>query len=420
MDNVIEHLEKRGFIDQVTSLELKDKVNNPLKVYIGFDPTADSLHLGNLVGIIALKWFQKFGHYPYAIIGGATGRIGDPSGKSIERPFLDNNILEHNVLSITEFLKSILKTENLRAPVILNNNDWFKEIGFIDFLRDVGKYFRVTSMLAKDCVKTRLESEEGLSFTEFAYQVLQSFDFHHLYQEYGVEVQMGGSDQWGNITAGIEFARKKDGSSLYGLTFPLITRSDGKKFGKSESGAIWLDEKKLSPYLFYQYLIGIPDADVIKLLRLLTFLELEEIQTIERGMQKSPNFAQRRLAEEVTEFVHGKDGLEIAQKVTQGISPGKEIQFNSQVLENIAKDLPNFELDLQEVVGKKYVDIANLVKLVSSKSEAGRLIVNGGAYLNNKKIEDSGYEIAKEDLIDNSFLIIGKGKKQKILIKIKK
>lgn len=418
--NLIEHLQKRGFIDQTSSDDLKKRLDAPMKVYIGFDPTADSLHLGNLVGIIALKWCQKFGHFPFAIIGGATGRIGDPSGKSIERPLLDLKTLENNVSSITKFLKSILKTEkNERSPVILNNNDWYQNVGFIDFLRDVGKYFRVTSMLAKDCVKTRLDSEEGLSFTEFSYQILQSYDFYHLNKEYGVELQMGGSDQWGNITAGIEFARKKEGISLYGLTFPLITRSDGKKFGKSEGGAIWLDEKKLSPYLFYQYLINIPDADVIRLLKVLTFLDLEEIQEIEKKIISSPNFAQKRLAEEVTLFVHGKEGLEIAQRVTMGISPGKEVELDANVLKEIAKDLPNMELSMQEVIGKKYIELVSKVKLVSSKSEAVRLIENGGAYLNNKKIEDSSYEIVKDDLIEQDFLILGKGKKQKFLIKIK-
>lgn len=422
--DVISHLEKRGFIDQMTSQELKERANKPLKAYVGFDPTADSLHLGNLVAIIALCWFQKFGHTPVAIIGGATGRIGDPSGKSVERPFLEEEIIEGNIKSITKFLKKILKSgESKEEPIVLNNNDWYKNFTFIDFLRDVGKYFRVSSMLSRESVKLRLESEEGISFTEFSYQILQGYDFYHLFMNHGVEVQMGGSDQWGNIISGIEFVKKRTSKTLYGITFPLLTRSDGKKFGKSEGGAIWLDEKKLSPYQFYQYLFNVPDADVIKLLKMLTFLDLEDIEDIEKQMQSpsyTPNFAQKRLAEEVTMFVHGKEGLEKALKVTEGAAPGKKTVLDSASLAEIANDMPNIEMNLSDVLDNTYTSVIAKAGLVESKSEAVRLVKNAGAYLNNERIDDPNFVISKDDIIDGKFLLIGKGKKQKVLVKIKK
>jgi tyrosyl-tRNA synthetase len=315
-------------------------------------------------------------------------------------------------------LKKILKSD----IQVLNNNDWMKNFSFIDFMRDEGKYFRLSTMLAKENVKLRLQSESGMSFTEFSYQAIQGYDFYHLFKDHGIEVQMGGSDQWGNITAGIEFARKKGSASLYGLTFPLITRSDGKKFGKSESGAIWLDEKKISPYQFYQHLFNMPDSDVIRLLKMLTFLSLEEIKKIEDYMLSSdyiPNFAQKRLAEEVTRFVHGEEGVKIAQKVTEGVQPGKEIILDANILKEISKDMPSKEMKLDEVLGMKFSDMIVNTDLTSSKSEAVKLIKNGGAYLNNIRIEDVNLKISDQDLIEREFLVIGKGKKKKILIKIK-
>ena len=250
----------------MTSEELKGHVQKPVRVYIGFDPTADSLHLGNLVGVMALAWFAKFGHAVYPILGGATGRIGDPSGKSTERPLLDEATLEANIAHLGAFFQKVLP-----GARVLNNQDWLGSFSLIDFLRDVGKHFRIGPMLGKEMVRTRLQSEEGMSFTEFSYQLLQGYDFYHLQKTHGVSVQMGGSDQWGNITAGIDFNRKLGGAPIYGVTFPLLTRSDGKKFGKSEEGAIWLSPEKLSPYHFYQYLVRVPDADVICLLKMLSF-----------------------------------------------------------------------------------------------------------------------------------------------------
>jgi len=419
--NVIDCLQERGFIDAITSEELREKLKQPTKVYIGFDPTADSLHLGSLMGIVALRWFQKFGHTPVAVLGGATGRIGDPSGKSTERPLLDEKTLESNVKSIARHFEKMLDRSAANSVVLFNNYEWFSNYSFIDFLRDVGKHFRVNIMLTKDSVRSRINSEEGISFTEFSYQVLQAYDFYHLYTNHGVILQMGGSDQWGNITAGIELIRKLTGNQAFGLTHPLLTRSDGKKFGKSEEGAIWLAEERCSPYQFYQYLVRVSDADVIKMLKLLTFLSLDEIHQLEAEMQSKdyvPNSVQKRFAEEVTRFVHGEEGVKTALKVTQGAAPGATTTLDVESLEQIASDMPHQVYAKNEVVGQKYVDIAVKVGLASSKGETTRLIQNGGAYLNNEKIEDIGYRFLEKDLIGGRFLLLSFGKKKKFLISI--
>ena len=418
MENVVDFLEKRGFVDNITGDELKKRAISPLKVYIGFDPTADSLHLGNLVGIVALDWMQRFGHLPVALLGGATGKIGDPSGKSTERPLLSQEMLEKNVEGIRKQFERCLKD-----PVIINNDDWLSSYGFIDFLRDVGKHFRVGPMLGKESVRSRIQSEEGISYTEFSYQVLQGYDFYYLSEKKDVILQMGGSDQWGNITAGIELTRKLSGKPIYGLTYPLLTRSDGTKFGKSEEGAIWLDPKRTSPYQFYQYLVRISDADVIQLLRMLTFIDLEEIFKFEKAFKSgsfTPNAAQRRLAEEVTRYVHGEEGLKIALKVTEAAAPGSKASLDPEVLEEIARDMPHIALSLAEVVDQKYSDVAAASGLFTSKSEAVRLIKNGGAYLNNEKIEDSSFQIESKHVIGGKYLLFGAGKKKKILVKINK
>ncbi len=421
MKNVIDALTERGFIDQMTSPDLRDHASRPIKLYVGFDPTADSLHLGNLIGIVALAWFQKFGHTPYAVIGGATGRIGDPSGKSTERPLLEEADLARNVSALTGFLQTILHFPQGPKPAVVNNDEWLGKFTLIEFLRDVAKHFRVGPMLAKESVRARLQSEDGMSFTEFSYQLLQGYDFHHLSRTSGVTLQMGGSDQWGNITAGIEFNRKLKGDQLFGLTWPLLTRSDGKKFGKSEEGAVWLSAEKLSPYRFYQYLFGVPDADVIRLLKMLTFLELAEINRIEQSMHAEgyePNSAQKRLAEEVTRFVHGEEGLAAALRVTAGIQPGAEAKLSSDVLREIAADMPRARLAQGEVVGQKFVDVAVKAGLVPSKSEGARLVKNGGAYLNNERVDDPQMPLESAHLIDGTYLLIGSGKKKKILIEL--
>lgn len=422
MKNVIDCLEERGFIDQMTSPDLRAHVQQSRNVYGGFDPTADSLHLGNLMLIVCLEWFRRFGHTPYVILGGATGRIGDPSGKSAERPNLDDSVLAENVRSLGRFFKKIFRGQGPQA-VILNNDDWFRSFTLIDFLRDIGKLFRVGQMLSKESVRARLNSEEGISFTEFSYQILQGYDFAYLRERHAVTIQLGGSDQWGNITAGTEYNRKVGGDPIYGLTFPLLTKSDGKKFGKTEEGAIWLSEEKLSPYQFYQYLVRVADADVVKLLKFLTFLDMEEIREIERSMSKPsyiPNAAQKRLAEEVTRFVHGEAGLEAALKVTAVVAPGAEAKLSAAVLGELAADMPHAEMRKGDVVGAKASELFAQVALASSKSEAIRLIKNGGAYLNQERIEDPAYQIAEGDLIDGSCLLLSVGKKKRFLVRIVK
>jgi len=422
MTNIIDCLRSRGLIDAISSDELHKRADAPLKAYVGFDPTADSLHLGNLLGIVVLRWFQKFGHTPVVILGGATGRIGDPSGKSKERPFLDEATIEHNIRQIRKNFERVLDFDCPNAPIMLNNDMWFSGFKLIDFLRDVGKHFRLGSMLAKDSVKTRVQSEEGMSFTEFSYQMLQGYDAYHLFSSYDVCLQMGGSDQWGNITAGTDLIRKLTGKSGFGMTFPLLTRADGKKFGKSEEGAIWLSEDKCSPYQFYQYLIKVADSDVIKMLRMLTFLDLEVIQEIEESMSHPgylPNTAQKKLAEELTHLVHGKDGLEKALRVTEGAAPGaKGSTLDIEVLQEIAQDMPNISLPRENVIGHKFTDVAALSGIVGSKGEATRLVAGGGAYLNNEKIDDPSLKIDQDHLIGGQFLLLGMGKKKKILVKV--
>lgn len=419
--NVIDVLKERGFIEAMTSEELRTLAEKPLKVYCGFDPTSDSLHVGNMVAIMGLAWFQRFGHTPVAIVGGATGMIGDPSGKSSERQLLNHETIQRNMIGIRKNLEAILNQDLKNPPLILNNYDWFKEFSFIDFLRDIGKQFRLGPMLAKDSVRTRLNSEEGMSFTEFSYQVLQGYDFLHLFQQYNVTVQLGGSDQWGNITAGTELIKKVLSKTAHGITFPLLTRSDGQKFGKSEKGAIWLSSEKLSPYEFYQYLFRTADADVINLMRLLTFIEMPEIRHFEQWMKQSdyvPNTAQKRLAEEVTRIVHGEEGLQTALRVTAGAAPGASTLLDAQALELLAKDMPSYALAKSDVVDSKLLDLIVKVGLQPSKSEARRLIRNGGVYVNNEQVSDENYVLGQRHLIDERMLLLAVGKKNKMLVRL--
>jgi tyrosyl-tRNA synthetase len=420
--NIIDYLQSRGLIDAITNEDLKKMVEKPIHVYIGFDPTADSLHLGNFVGMMMLARFQRFGHIPVIILGGATGRIGDPSGKSKERPFLDDAAIRKNIDSIRKNFEHVLDFNHPTAkPIMLNNDSWYTHYLFIDFLRDVGKHFRINQMIAKEMVRSRLESEEGMSYTEFSYQILQAYDFYHLFTEKNVLLQMGGSDQWGNITAGIELIRKLTSETAFGLTFPLMTRSDGKKFGKTEEGAIWLSPEKLSPYEFYQYLFRMPDADVIRLMKMITFMDIEEIKQYEEQMKHTdyvPNTVQKKLAEEVTRIVHGEKGLEQALRVTQAAAPGAKAVLDLETLTALSHEMPPVSLNKNEVVGQKYVDIAVKTNILTSKGEATRLIQNGGAYLNDEKVADVGLRIQEENLVGGQYLLIGAGKKKKILVKV--
>ncbi|KAL6323645.1 hypothetical protein AAG906_002112 [Vitis piasezkii] len=425
--NVIEILEQRGLVDSITSPNLRaSSSTQTLKVYCGFDPTAESLHLGNLLGLIVLSWFRRCGHKAVALIGGATARIGDPSGKSLERPELNLEALEKNTIGITNTITSILNRSTTNGGddsfVVLNNYDWWKEFTLLDFLKKVGRYARVGTMMAKESVKKRLESEQGMSYTEFTYQLLQGYDFLYLFENEGVSVQFGGSDQWGNITAGTELIRKilqTDGA--YGLTFPLLLKSDGTKFGKSEDGAIWLSPAMLSPYKFYQYFFSVPDADVVRFLKILTFLDMDEIMELEVKMRSPgyvPNTAQRRLAEEVTRFVHGQEGLDEALKATEALRPGAETKLDWKTIEGIAKDVPSCSLSYDEVLNLSLLDLSISTGLLESKSAARRLLKQGGLYLNNNRIDSEAKRIEAEDIVDGKVLLLSAGKKNKVVVRI--
>lgn len=416
MKNVIETLKERGFIEAATSEDLKEKCTSPLRVYCGFDPTSDSLHLGNMVGIMGLAWFQKCGHTPVVVLGGATGMIGDPSGKSHERNLLDEATLQKNIAGISKNFQRILDPSNV---LFFNNYDWFKSFSMLEFLRDVGKHFRIGQMLGKESVRQRIQSDEGMSYTEFSYQLLQGYDFYHLAKHHNVDLQIGGADQWGNITAGLDLTRRLSGKQVGGLTFPLLVSSDGKKFGKSEKGAIWLSEEKLSPYAFYQHLIRVPDADVIQLLKMLTFLPMERIHQIAKEMD-IPNQAQRILAEEVTRLVHGEEGLQKAFAATEVARPGGEATLTVQALEGVLDDLPVVNLSVENVLGNSFLDLLVLIGLQTSRGQARKLIQNGGAYLNNQKIDAIDRLIEQKDLIGGKFLLVQVGKKKKVLVNLEK
>lgn len=403
---------------------------SPIGVYTGFDPTADSLHLGNLLAILALAWFQRCGHRIYALVGGATGKVGDPSGKSAERPVLNDRTISENLAGIESNLRQVLQrsADDVRRagwpvvdPLVVNNHDWVGPMSFLDFLRDVGKYARVNTMMAKDSVKTRLQSDEGMSFTEFTYQLLQAYDFMHLSDTEDVSFQLGGSDQWGNITAGTELTRKLRSRTVHGITFPLLTTNDGKKFGKSEKGAIWLSPDKLSPYEFYQYLVRTPDEDVIKFLKRLTFLPLEEIAQIERDMSSKgyvPNTAQKKLAEEVTRVVHGDEGVASALAATAAAAPGSKAVLSVEALEAISADMPSATMPKAQVVESFLVDIMVTCGLQKSKGEARRLIRNGGAYMNNRRVTDEKSQVNESDLVGGRLVLLGAGKKNKMLVRV--
>lgn len=420
--NVVEILEERGLLESLTSEHLRQACSDPslppLKVYCGFDPTAESLHLGNLLGIIVLSWFQRCGHRPVALIGGATARIGDPSGKSLERPELDLDTLSLNTSGVSNNITRILG-----GISIVNNYEWWKEVRLLEFLKDVGRYARVGSMIAKESVKKRLESEQGMSYTEFTYQLLQGYDFLYLFQNEGINVQIGGSDQWGNITAGTELIRKilRADAAAYGLTFPLMLKSDGTKFGKSEDGAVWLSPSMLSPYKFYQYLFSVPDADVVRFLKILTFMDMDEIKQLENEMKGPgylPNTAQRRLAEEVTRFVHGQDGLDEALKATEALRPGADTKLDWKTIQAISEDVPSCSFPYNQVLDLSLVDLSVSSGLLDSKSSARRLLKQGGLYLNNSRVDNENKRVEPQDIVDGKLLLLSAGKKNKVLVQI--
>lgn len=421
--SLLEELQWRGLVHQTTDEKLEAWLaEKPRKVYVGFDPTADSLHVGSLLGLLVLRRFQQAGHTPIAVVGGATGMIGDPSGKSAERNLLSREDLAANLAGLDKQMRRFLDFEPGPAQAqLVNNFDWTGPWSFLEFLRDVGKNFPVNVMLAKDSVKSRLGSDSGMSYTEFSYMLLQAFDFVHLYKEQGCEIQAGGSDQWGNITAGIDLGRRMHGAQLYGLTWPLLTKSDGTKMGKTESGAVWLSAERTSPYQFFQYWKQTDDADVGNCLRMLTELGREEIESLDgsRVADAAKRESQTRLAEELTRLVHGEEGLQTAQQATQ-IFFGAEIdRLTDMELGGIFADVPSRELEPARLEGEGLNIVDALVEagLAKSKSEARRTVDGGGAYVSNRRISDNKAILTKEHLASETVMVLRSGKKKYALLR---
>ncbi|MEQ8210361.1 MAG: tyrosine--tRNA ligase [Lacipirellulaceae bacterium] len=429
-----EELQWRGLVHQTTADEkisawLDEK---PRTVYAGFDPTADSLHVGSLLGLIVLRRFQQAGHKPIAVVGGATGMIGDPSGKSAERNLLSKEALAKNVEGIGQQMRQFLDFEaKENAAVLANNFDWTGSWSYLEFLRDIGKNFPVNVMLAKDSVKSRLGRGEedanddatGMSYTEFSYMLLQAYDFVHLHDEHGCEIQAGGSDQWGNITAGIDLARRMGRPQLLGLTWPLLTKSDGTKMGKTESGAVWLDPARTSPYQFFQYWVNVDDADASKCLRMLTDLSREQIEDIETVQTAHPEkrTAQKRLAEELTRLVHGEQGLEVAERATSIFFGAEIADLNDEQLGQIFSEVPSKELPSDKLTGEGLPIIEALREAGLSKSngEARRTVEQGGAYVNNRRVAGIEQTVTTADLASETTVVLRSGKKKYALLRFK-
>ena len=436
--NFVEELRWRGMLQDSTPNTEKYLLENKIAGYIGFDPTADSLHIGNLATIMLLVHLQRAGHKPYALVGGATGMIGDPSGKSSERTLLDEKTLRNNERCIGQQLKKFLDFEGENAAVLVNNYDWFKEFSFLDVLRDVGKHLTVNYMMAKDSVKTRLET--GISFTEFSYQLLQAYDFYYLFKNHGIKIQMGGADQWGNITSGTELIRKirnsenttseeQEREHAFALTCPLVTKADGTKFGKSESGNVWLDPNLTSPYKFYQFWINADDDVVSRLIRVFTLLDKEEIESLEfeHNKDKGARILQKALAQEVTTRVHGEEAYQNAVEASD-ILFGKDVvkqlqQTDERTLLEVFEGVPQIHISLDE-----YHQAENVTELLTtlakdsifpSKSEAKKMIKGGGVSINKEKIADPVME-ANFALLQDKYLLVQRGKKNYYLICVNK
>ncbi len=428
--NIITELQWRGLVQDIMPGTEEQLLKEMTSTYIGFDPTADSLHIGSLVPIILLVHLEKFGHKPVALVGGATGMIGDPSGKSDERNLLDEETLAKNVAGIKAVLSRFLDFNStaVNAPVLVNNYDWMKDFSFIDFAREVGKRITVNYMMAKDSVKKRLSGEgEGMSFTEFTYQLIQGYDFVHLYNTHNCKLQMGGSDQWGNITTGTELIRRMngDGAKAFAMTCPLITKADGSKFGKSEGGNIWLTSDKTSVYKFYQFWLNTADADAIKYIKIFTFLNQETVNQLISEHEEAPHLRllQKRLAEEITIFVHSKEELEKAIQASNilfGKSTSDDLKklSNEQFLE-IFDGVPQATVSQQDIDnGLSIVDaLAGKTNFLASNGEAKRELKANAVSVNKEKVSED-FKITQEDLINGKFVLIGKGKKNNYILVI--
>ena len=430
MKNFIEELRWRGMIQDIMPETEQHLMEGLRAAYVGIDPTADSLHIGHLVGVMMLRHFQNCGHKPYALVGGATGMIGDPSGKSAERNLLTEEVLAHNIKGIQKQLAKFLDFES-EAPnraELVNNYDWMKEFSFLSFIRDIGKHITVNYMMAKDSVKKRFdpnENTDGMSFTEFSYQLLQGYDFLHLYRQKGLTLQMGGSDQWGNITTGTELIRRIAGGKAYALTCPLITKADGTKFGKSEGGNVWLDAEKTSPYKFYQYWINVSDEDAQRYIKIFTMLSREEIEQLTSEHQAAPHLRvlQNKLAEELTVLVHGREELQKAQKASQilfGNSTSDDLrQLDAKTFLEVFDGVPQAEVTRTDIAAGLDMIAALSAKtgFIASNSEARRALKEKSIAVNKEKVEES-YIIGEKDIIDDKFVLLQRGKKNYFVIVI--
>jgi tyrosyl-tRNA synthetase len=417
---IIEELQWRTLMHQCTDLAAVTKeLETSTVLYAGFDPTSDSLHVGSLLPLMMLRRFQLAGHKPIALVGGATGMIGDPSGKSEERTLLSKETLQYHVSSVETQMRKFLDFDGPNAAVVVNNYEWMQSFSFLDFLRDVGKNFPVSVMLGKDSVKSRLERQDsGLSFTEFSYMLLQAYDFAYLAKHRNCKLQIGGSDQWGNITAGIDLGRRMNSQHLYGLTCPLLTTTDGRKMGKTERGAVWLSADKTSPYEFYQYFINVADADVLMVLRFLSDVGQEEYMAIEAAMDEKPGGAQRRLAESITRLVHGEAGLQSALRASQTLFGAEIDSLSERELREIFADVPSSTLPRSRLEeGLSLIDALVAVALAASKGEARRAIEGGSVYVNNRKAIAIDRTLTSADLVSESVIVLRVGKKKYALLR---
>lgn len=420
--NVFNTLNQRGFVSHCSDQKLADKLGEPIVLYAGFDPTAESLHIGNLLQIMVLAQFQRHGHTPIVLVGGATAMIGDPSGKNEERNLLNEQTIQQNLEGIKQQLRHFLDFEGVaNRAIMVNNADWIGKFRFVDFLRDVGKHFRVGEMMGKESVRKRLQSEIGMSFTEFSYQLLQAYDFLYLSREHNCQLQVGGDDQWGNVVAGIDLTRKLDGRAVYGLTSPLITDSNGQKFGKTATGEkCWLAAEKTSPYEFYQYWIRSDDQDVIKLLKYFTFLPLEQIAKLEKTVQEQPEKreAQKVLAEEVTRLAHGEEQLALVQTASRFLF-GEEIGgLGDRELVSIFANVPSTSLPLERLNhGLPILDAMCETGVCGSRGEAKKLIKSGGAYVNNIRVNAIDHTLTPDSRASESILVLRSGKKNYHLLR---
>ena len=422
-NNLIDELKWRGLIHQATDETGLQKLldSGQQTVYIGFDPTASSLHVGSLMQLMLLRRFQKAGHRPIALVGGATGMIGDPSGKSEERNLLSADQLQENVDGVAAQMRMLLDFDGDQAALLLNNFDWMQGYSYLEFLRDVGKNFPVGAMMGKESVRSRLESEAGLSYTEFSYMLLQAYDFVYLAKNHGCLIQAGGSDQWGNVTAGIDLGRRMLGQQLFGITAPLLTTSDGKKMGKTEKGAIWLDPARTSPYEFFQYWRTVDDSDVMRCIAYLTEIDREEYDSLAQATEKDPGQrqAQNRLAQWMTTLIHGDEGLKTATRASEILFGGEIGEATDASLGSIFADVPSNEVQRSSLDGEGYwiVDALQATGLVKSGGEARRAIKEGGVYVNNIRETDEKKRLTADDLASETVMVFRRGKRKYALLK---